>query len=88
MPGVLILEAMAQVGGVVLIQTPDAEKGLSMFAGIDNVRFRRPVVPGDQLIITSELVWVKRRRFSKLKSKAEVGGQLVAEGDLTFSVVD
>jgi 3-hydroxyacyl-[acyl-carrier-protein] dehydratase len=88
MPGVLIVEAMAQVGGIVLIQLPDIEGNLFVFAGIDKVRFRRPVVPGDQLILTAELLCVKRRRFGKMQAKAEVDGQLVAEGELMFSLVD
>lgn len=89
MPGVLIVEAMAQVGGVVLTQVPEfPENGLFMFAGIDKVRFRRPVVPGDQLIMTVELLSIKRRRFGKMQGRAEVEGQLVAEGELMFSVVD
>ncbi len=87
MPGVLIIEAMAQVGGIVLTQLPGVD-GLCVFAGIDKVKFRRPVVPGDQLIITTELVTVKRLRFGKMKSRAEVDGQLVCEGTLMFSVVD
>jgi 3-hydroxyacyl-[acyl-carrier-protein] dehydratase len=64
MPGVLIVEAMAQVGGVVLSQIPGVN-GLCVFAGIDKVRFRRPVVPGDQLIMTVELLAIKRLRFGK-----------------------
>lgn len=89
MPGVLIVEAMAQVGGVVLTQVPEfPENGLFMFAGIDKVRFRRPVVPGDQLIMTVELLSIKRRRFGKMQGRAEVDGQLAAEGELMFSVVD
>lgn len=88
MPGVLIVEAMAQVGGIVLTQLPDIHKGLSMFAGIDGVRFRRPVVPGDQLIMTVELISVKRRRFGKMTGRAEVDGQRVCEGELMFSIVD
>lgn len=88
MPGVLIVEAMAQVGGIVLTQLPDIPDGLFMFAGIDKVRFRRPVVPGDQLVMTVELLSVKRRRFGKMQGRAEVDGQLVAEGELMFSIVD
>ncbi|PSB03738.1 3-hydroxyacyl-ACP dehydratase FabZ [Merismopedia glauca] len=88
MPGVLIVEAMAQVGGIVLIQLPDIDGNLFVFAGIDKVRFRRPVIPGDQLILTAELLCVKRRRFGKMQAKAEVDGQLVAEGELMFSLVD
>jgi len=88
MPGVLIIEAMAQVGGVVLTQMADLTGGLFMFAGIDGVRFRRPVVPGDQLIMTVELISVKRRRFGKMQGRAEVDGLLVAEGEFMFSLVD
>lgn len=88
MPGVLIVEAMAQVGGIVISQLPDIDKGLWMFAGIDKVKFRRPVVPGDQLLMTVELLWVKRRRFGKMQARAEVNGQKACEGELMFSMVD
>jgi 3-hydroxyacyl-[acyl-carrier-protein] dehydratase len=88
MPGVLIVEAMAQVGGVVLTKMADMQGGLFMFAGIDGVRFRRPVVPGDQLVLTVELLRVKQRRFGKMQGRAEVDGQLVCEGELMFSLVD
>lgn len=88
MPGVLIVEAMAQVGGVVLTQMADVPDGLFMFAGIDKVRFRRPVVPGDQLVMTVELLSVKGRRFGKMQGRAEVDGQLACEGELMFALVD
>jgi 3-hydroxyacyl-[acyl-carrier-protein] dehydratase len=88
MPGVLIVEAMAQVGGVVLTQmTDDIGDALFMFAGIDKVRFRRPVVPGDQLVMTVELLSVKARRFGKMHGRAVVDGQLACEGDLMFALV-
>ena len=87
MPGVLIVEAMAQVGGIVLTQMPGVD-GLCMFAGIDKVRFRRPVVPGDQLVITTELLSVRGLKFGKMHARAEVDGQLACEGTLMFSVVD
>ncbi|NJR18495.1 MAG: 3-hydroxyacyl-ACP dehydratase FabZ [Calothrix sp. CSU_2_0] len=87
MPGVLIVEAMAQVGGVVMTQVHQLEGGLFLFAGIDKVRFRRLVVPGDQLIMTVELLWVKQRRFGKMRAIAEVDGQLACEGELMFSLV-
>ncbi len=88
MPGVLIVEAMAQVGGIVLQSLPDMKNQLSLFAGIDKVRFRRPVVPGDRLVLTTELLQVKLRRFAKMQAKAEVDGQLVCEGELMFSLID
>ena len=59
-----------------------------MFAGIDAVRFRRPVVPGDQLIISCELLSLKRQRFGKVRGEARVEGQLVCSGELMFSLVD
>ncbi|MEH2243263.1 3-hydroxyacyl-ACP dehydratase FabZ [Nostoc sp.] len=88
MPGVLIVEAMAQVGGIVLTQMSPEEDGLFVFAGIDKVRFRRQVVPGDQLVMTLELLWVKQRRFGKMQGRAEVDGQLASEGELMFSLVN
>jgi len=88
MPGVLIVEAMAQVGGLIVTQMPDLPKGLFVFAGIDGVRFRRPVVPGDQLRITCELLSLKRKRFGKVKAEATVDGELVCSGELMFSLVD
>lgn len=88
MPGVLIVEAMAQVGGLIVTQMPDIPKGLFVFAGIDSVRFRRPVVPGDQLLINCELMSIKRQRFGKVKGEARVEGKLTCSGELMFSLVD
>ena len=88
MPGVLIVESMAQVGGIIVTQMPDLPKGLFVFAGINNVKFRKPVVPGDQLIITCELLSIKRKRFGKVKGEAHVEGKLVCSGELMFSLVD
>ena len=88
MPGVLIVESMAQVGGIIVTQMPELPKGLFVFAGINNVKFRRPVVPGDQLIITCELLSIKRQRFGKVKGEAHVDGNLVCSGELMFSLVN
>ena len=88
MPGVLIVESMAQVGGLIVTQMPDLPKGLFVFAGINNVKFRRPVVPGDQLVITCELISIKRQRFGKVKGEVHVEGKLVCSGELMFSLVD
>ena len=88
MPGVLIVESMAQVGGIVVTQMPELPKGLFVFAGINNVKFRKPVVPGDQLIISCELLSIKRQRFGKVKGEAHVDGELVCAGELMFSLVD
>ena len=88
MPGVLQIEAMAQVGGTILMQIPELKGKFFAFAGIDKVRFRRPVVPGDQLIMTVELLALKRRRIAKMKGKGEVDGELAVEGEMLFSLID
>ena len=88
MPGVLIVEAMAQVGGLIVMQMPNLPEGLFVFAGIDGVRFRRPVVPGDQLHVSCELISIRRRRFCKVRGKVTVDGELVCDGELMFSLLD
>jgi beta-hydroxyacyl-ACP dehydratase FabZ len=88
MPGVLIVEAMAQAGGVLVFKTlPDREKKLVFFMGIENAKFRKPVKPGDQLRIEMTVVRVKSR-VGKLKGQAFVDNTLVAEARITFSLVD
>jgi 3-hydroxyacyl-[acyl-carrier-protein] dehydratase len=88
MPGVLIVESMAQVGGVILTQLPGMRGKFFAFAGIDGVRFRRPVVPGDQLIMTVELQSFKLQRIAKMQGEARVDGQLVCGGEMLFSLID
>ena len=89
MPGVLIVEAMDKKGGIVMNQMQEeGDDRLFVFGGIDKVRFRRPVVPGDQLVMTVELMWVKRKRIGKMQGKATVDGKLVCQGELMFSLVD
>ena len=88
MPGVLIIEALAQVGGIIIAQMSDIQEGLFVFAAMDKVKFRRPVVPGDQLILTTELLSIKSGKFAKIKGIAEVDGQKAAEGGLMFSMMD
>jgi 3-hydroxyacyl-[acyl-carrier-protein] dehydratase len=87
MPGVLMVEAMAQVGGLILLSMPEYTGKLAVFAGIDNVRFRRMVVPGDQLVISADLLKV-RAGIGKVKVEAKVDGRTVTDGELLFSLVD
>jgi 3-hydroxyacyl-[acyl-carrier-protein] dehydratase len=86
MPGVLILEGMAQVGGIMAFcSNPEAiGNKLMFFAGIDKARFRKPVVPGDQLIFTLKLLKVKRG-IMVMSAKATVDDKLVAEAELMAS---
>jgi 3-hydroxyacyl-[acyl-carrier-protein] dehydratase len=88
MPGVLIIESMAQAGGVLLLhEVPEREKKLMYFVAIDDARFRRPVIPGDQLRVeVNVLNW--RSNFCKLEGKASVDGQLAAEATLMCKMVD
>eukprot|EP00850_Spirogloea_muscicola_P019769 SM000199S05396 [mRNA] locus=s199:204:1316:+ [translate_table: standard] len=88
MPGVLQVEAMAQVGGIVMLQ-PDVggSKSSFFFAGVDGVRFRRPVVAGDTLVMRMTLVKLQKRfGICKMQGKAYVGGQVVCEGEFTFAL--
>jgi len=88
MPAVLIIEAMAQVGGVLLLTTADDPRGkLVYFSGIDDARFRHPVVPGDQLRFELELTKM-RGPICKMRGTAWVGDKVVAEANLMSSVVD
>jgi len=84
MPGVLQMEALAQVAGILLNRLFGGEGKISYFAAIDNARFRRPVVPGDQLRLEVEIIKAKPR-LSKVHAKAFVGEELVSSADLMFS---
>jgi 3-hydroxyacyl-[acyl-carrier-protein] dehydratase len=88
MPGVLILEAVAQTGGLLLLlDIPDRHNKLLYFVAVDGARFRRPVVPGDQLRIEVKvLAW--RGDFCKLEGRATVDGQLAAEGTVMCKMID
>jgi 3-hydroxyacyl-[acyl-carrier-protein] dehydratase len=88
MPGVLIIESMAQTGGLLLLQeVPDREKKLLYFVAIDDARFRRPVVPGDQLRLEMNvLAW--RNGFCKLQGRATVQGEIAAEATLMCKMLD
>jgi len=88
MPGVLIIEALAQTGGFLLLQEfEDREKKLLYFVAVDEARFRRPVVPGDQLYLRVSVL-NGRGDFFKMKGEARVGGELAAEAILMCKVVD
>ncbi len=88
MPGVMILEALAQTGGYLLLrEVPEREKKLLYFAGIEDARFRRPVRPGDQLRLEVDVVaW--RNTVCKMKGKAFVGEEVAAEATLLCKMVD
>jgi beta-hydroxyacyl-ACP dehydratase FabZ len=88
MPGVLVIEAMAQVGGLLVMHdVPDRENKLIYFTTINKAKFRRPVVPGDQLRIEIDILRL-REVFCKLSAKAMVDGQLVAEAVLSSAMMD
>jgi 3-hydroxyacyl-[acyl-carrier-protein] dehydratase len=88
MPGVLQVEAMAQVGGIVLTLLPGMKGKFFGFGGIDKIRFRRPVTPGDQLIITVELLSLKHNRIAKMQGHGLVDNQLAVQGEMLFSLID
>lgn len=86
MPGALILEAMAQVGGVAMLYNDEFRGQLALFAGMDRVKFRKPVVPGDQLKMTAEVIKL-RSSMGKIWAEAYVDGQIAAEGEFLFALV-
>lgn len=88
MPGVLIIESMAQVAGVLIYRDlPEKEKKLIYFTGIEDAKFRRPVTPGDQVLVEMETL-SRRQNFGKMAGRATVDGKLVAEATVLFAIVD
>ncbi len=85
MPGVLLIEALAQVGAVAMLDLPEMKGKTAYFAGIDKARFRKKVVPGDVLMLETEIVKVKGP-IGVGKAQAFVEGKKVAEAELTFAI--
>jgi 3-hydroxyacyl-[acyl-carrier-protein] dehydratase len=85
MPGVLIVEALAQVGAVAILQKEENRGRLAFFAGIDNCRFKRQVVPGDQLRLEVEITRM-RGSIGKGKAVATVDGEIACETEITFAL--
>ncbi|MGV8124154.1 MAG: 3-hydroxyacyl-ACP dehydratase FabZ [Candidatus Xenobiia bacterium LiM19] len=86
MPGVLIAEAVAQVGAILIMKPCVGEGMVPYLAGIDKLRYRRPVYPGDQLIIEVDMLSMKAR-IGKMKAKVFVDGELAVEGTMMFALV-
>ena len=85
MPGVLILDAMAQVGGVAMLYPEEHRGKIAMFGGMEHVKFKHPVVPGDQLVTKAEIVRV-RGNFGLLHADGYVKDKLVASADFKFAL--
>jgi len=87
MPGVLIIESIAQAGGILLYHSiPDPEKVLVYLSAIYNAKFRKPVIPGDQLRLEAELTKL-RKKVAYLKGKVYVDGEIVAEGEIMAALL-
>ena len=87
MPGVLIVEAMAQTGGILVLSTvPDPENYLTYFMKIDNVKFKHKVLPGDTLIFKCDLITPIRRGICHMQANAYANGKLVAEAELMAQI--
>ena len=88
MPGVLLVEAIAQAGGVLLYHSiPDPERTFVVLSKIENAKFRRPVVPGDQLRLEAEILKLKKK-FCHLRGRATVEGEVAAEGEMIAALLD
>jgi UDP-3-O-[3-hydroxymyristoyl] N-acetylglucosamine deacetylase/3-hydroxyacyl-[acyl-carrier-protein] dehydratase len=87
MPGVLQLEAMAQVASILLLRAPENQGKIGYFLSANNVKWRRPVLPGDTIFIEAEILKIKRN-IGQAKARCVVAGQVVSEADLMFSLID
>lgn len=87
MPGVLLIEAMAQVGGVAMLYPEENHGKIAVFGKIDNVRFRKQVVPGDQVVTTAEVVKI-RGNMGVIHCEGKVDGNVACECDCTFAIMD
>ena len=87
MPGIMLIEAMAQVGGVAMLYPQENRGKIAVFGKIDKVRFRRQVVPGDQLVTTAEVTKV-RGSMGVINCQGRVDGELACEGEFFFAIVD
>lgn len=87
MPGVLMVEAMAQVGGVAVLTDEQHKQKLAFFLSADKVKFRKVVTPGDQLVIEVEVLKSKTR-IAQVQAKSRVNGEVVAEAEMAFSFIE
>lgn len=85
MPGVLILEAMAQVGGIAMLYPEENRGKIALFGGMENVKFKRKVIPGDQLVTKAELMRV-HGDYGRLHAESFVDDQFAAQGDFIFAL--
>ncbi len=87
MPGVLVIEALAQIGAIAMLSLPENKGKTALFGGIKNARFKRQVVPGDQLVLSCEIK-KSRGRVGFGSVKATVDGKVACMGDISFAIVD
>jgi 3-hydroxyacyl-[acyl-carrier-protein] dehydratase len=87
MPGVLMIEAMAQVGACALLSQTEYQGKIAMFAGVDRIRFKRPALPGETLLISTELTAIKGS-IGRGKGKITIDGETVCSGEFMFALVD
>ena len=88
MPGVLLIEAMAQVGGVAMLYPEENRGKIAVFAKIDNMRFRKQVVPGDQVVTTAEVTKIMRGNMGIIHCEGKVDGKVACECYCTFAIMD
>jgi 3-hydroxyacyl-[acyl-carrier-protein] dehydratase len=87
MPGVLILESLAQTGALILLSLEENREKVPYLAGVEKVRFKKPVVPGDVLLNEVKSLW-HRGKFGKIECRATVNGELAAEAEISYALTD
>jgi 3-hydroxyacyl-[acyl-carrier-protein] dehydratase len=87
-PGVLMIEALGQVGAFLVLKMPEYAKKLPLFTGVENSKLRKQVVPGDVIILHAKLLGIRKERFGRLEVWASVNDEKVADGELRFAIID
>ncbi len=87
MPGVLILESLAQTGALIMLSMPENKGKVPYLAGADKVRFKKPVVPGDSLVNEVRVLW-HRGKFGRIECRSTVNGEVVAEAEIAYALTD
>ena len=87
-PGVLMIEALGQVGAFLVLKMPEHAKKLPLFTGVERSKLRKQVVPGDMVILHARLLEIRKQRFGRMEVWASVNDEKVADGELRFAIID
>jgi 3-hydroxyacyl-[acyl-carrier-protein] dehydratase len=87
-PGVLMIEALGQVGAFLVLKIPEYAQKIPLFTGVEHSKIRKQVVPGDTIVLHAKLIDIRKQRFGRMEVWASVNDQKVADGELRFAIID